>query len=103
MLVRRKPHGARPDKSQMLRPDPSPLPISYTGKAATPANISALNQGIAQKWSGQFGKYTVETKVVSSVKGTPTNHIVLENGKGDSKTVIGGRSGGDNISGHWQI
>jgi RHS repeat-associated protein len=42
------------------------LPIQYTG-APTPAMIQSYNEGISSVWSGQIGKYTVTTLVVSPI------------------------------------
>ena len=72
------------------------VPIIYSGNAASPSNISALNNSIQRTWSGTFGSYNVTTTVVDGAKfienaaknygvaGAMSNYIELKQGTGTS-------------------
>lgn len=64
------------------------IPITYSGNAATPQLIESLNQSISNQWSGQFGKFTVTTTVVTGSENT----VNLVSGAGTS-VVANGKDG----------
>ena len=45
------------------------LPVIFGGNAATPENIARVQQRVSSRYSGQFGKYSVSTTVVSLPQG----------------------------------
>ena len=61
------------------------IPITYSGNAATPLLIASLNQSISNQWSGQFGKFTVTTTVVTGSENT----VNLVSGAGTSVVANG--------------
>ena len=71
------------------------IPIRYTGPGATPDVIDKFKKGIKEMWSGQFGKYTVQTKVVNG----KMNHIYvpigdsLPSGAAANVNGVGGNAG----------
>jgi len=82
------------------------IPIIYSGNAATPSNIAAINNSIQRTWSGTFGGYSVTTTVVDGarfventaknygVAGAMSNFIELKQGTNTSFVL-------ENISGTW--
>jgi hypothetical protein len=55
------------------------LPIQYSGPGATPDRVQDWNNAIQRAWSGQFGKYHVNTVVTQG----PQNQVTVpcENGR----------------------
>jgi hypothetical protein len=59
------------------------LPMTFTGNAATPANIAAATQNIEKTWTGTFGGTSVTTTVVpgtSPLDPTVQNTMMITSG-----------------------
>ena len=66
------------------------IPIQFHGAGATPAVIGKFKRGIESTWTGKFGKYNVQTFVVSPKKGVDYNKIEISKGN-DTPMCMWGR------------
>jgi RHS repeat-associated protein len=62
------------------------VPVRFVGNLATPQNIKILTTAMEKGWSGTYGKYHVETRIKSSIKGYQTNVIAVDYGIYNPKT-----------------
>jgi RHS repeat-associated protein len=69
------------------------IPITYIGEGATPAVIEKFNNGIEKYWSGEFGKYSVQTIVVADPTLELMNTITVPVGNYTATSYIPGPAG----------
>jgi hypothetical protein len=69
------------------------IPITYIGEGATPAVIEKFNNSIEEYWSGEFGKYNVQTIVVSDPTLELMNTITVPVGNTTATTYVSGPTG----------
>jgi hypothetical protein len=66
--------------------------IQYTGSGVSEDVVSKFNEGIAKWWTGNIGKYAIQTSVLVVESGARLN-IDVPLGGGDATMRINGRSG----------
>jgi RHS repeat-associated protein len=71
------------------------IPITYVGEGAKPDVIAKFNKGIEEQWSGEIGKYTVETVVTNdtTLELMNTVNVPTGNERADMITWPSERSG----------
>jgi hypothetical protein len=69
------------------------IPITYEGEGATPDVIAKFNDAIEEGWSGEFGKYTVQTIVTQDTTTGLMNTIKVPVGNETARTFVGGPTG----------
>jgi hypothetical protein len=72
------------------------LPMTFTGNAATAANIATATQNIQSTWTGTFGGVNVTTTVVQGSSALDTsvkNTMVITSGNTSNMDPVGGRQG----------
>lgn len=69
------------------------IPITYVGEGATSEVIAKFNKGIEEYWSGEIGKYIVQTVVTDDKSLELMNTITVPIGNDWAKSYVPGPTG----------
>jgi hypothetical protein len=69
------------------------IPITYVGEGATPEVIAKFNNGIEEYWTGEIGKYSVQTVVTNDPTLELMNTITVPKGDGTAHALLLGPTG----------